>query len=162
MSKKKPWIILMERHDLLAQHNRADIFDRTDILSQVFDDPEFSRDIAKSKQNPLDLLNKKVSDTCADFMQLYQMRKLFPRKSQWVAGNLSEMRQRMIESLEGGANKGKKSSKVKRRHVITQADHEKLMQENKFLKEQISHLQSELNMAKETIGILKQSRTKAA
>jgi len=124
------WKTLLQRHDKMVVKGNALIYDRIVILRQVNDDPQFKRDNLAEGISPADLLNAKVSDTCASFIELVHMVKLFPDREQWLKGNLADMQRLMIDTIrrtqvenkaraegEGGANNADRKLSWKQKYL---------------------------------------------
>lgn len=160
MSKRKGWELLLEQHDKLVQQSNAGLYDRVKILAKVFEDSQFGKDMLKLGQTAEQRLHECVTDTCANFTELYQMLKLFPKRNQWQSSSLSQMRTTMLATLRE-KNKGKKEEKgPRRRGSCTIAEFQRLQDENNMLKQKIEHLESELKLAREMIDTLKERSPK--
>lgn len=97
----KKWEKLMEKIDDMVEQGKGTLYERVKILSEVCDDPQFNADIVEQKGNATELLNSKVNDLWVrgHFMDLYQMFKMFPKKEEWVKGDLQKMQQQMLIKL---------------------------------------------------------------
>lgn len=97
----KKWEKLMEKIDDMVEQGKGTLYERVKILSEVYDDPQFNADIVEQKGNATELLNSKVNDLWVrgHFMDLYQMFKMFPKKEEWVKGDLQKMQQQMLIKL---------------------------------------------------------------
>lgn len=181
MSKQK-WKALLDQHDKLVKTSTATLYDRVTLLKKVYEDGEYLAAAAKRKETPTKLLDSKVSDTCANFMELLQILNMFPRRGQWEEGNLSEMRFKMIETLRKKQQTIKKNgsgSAIKKTRQTPEtveratmaevrelkADVDKSMTELEHLKTQIkekdkriSDLEKALDTARITIGELQESK----
>jgi hypothetical protein len=154
---KQTWKTLLKQHNQLKASSAATLFDRVSLLAKIWADPQYKIDQQKSGKPVMELLNNCVSDTCANASELIQMLKMFPRKLQWAGGDLSVMRGQMLRKLvcqtpRGKSNKGQKQPHS--RTVITRVQYHVLEEENARLKEQVRHLEEELQLARETIRAL--------
>lgn len=100
----------LARHDKLARENRITLFDRVVLLMSVYEDPEFREDMRAAGKPFIQVLDEKVSDTCATILQLAEVRKRFPRKIQWAGGNLTQMLRDTFKALEKEHCKKKESA----------------------------------------------------
>lgn len=142
----------MAQHDKLAREHRICLFDRVTLLTEIYEDPEFRKDMQAKGISFIQVLDEKVADTCATILQLMEIRKKFPRKLQWAAGNLNQMLRETFKDLEKEYNKKKKPRG--KRHRASVAQLEELKQENKMLKQRLADVMSELELARKTIDIL--------
>jgi chromosome segregation ATPase len=155
MSKNQVWKTLLDQHDKLKKQASASLYDRVTLLTWVYEDPHFQTDMKKGKKSATAELDKRVSDTCANFTELLHMLRMFPKRNQWESGDLNEMRMKMLGSLSTG-KKPKKNGRHNRK-TATQAEVERLKRELKFANDSIRSLQHQLETAQVTIGSLNET-----
>ena len=167
MAKSQVWKALLKQHDVLKQQASTTLYDRVTILAKVHEDPHYLTYVRNSKKSPIEELDSRVSDTCANFTELLQMLKMFPKKAQWTSGDLSGMRLQMLEKLREQQNGKRKPSKRKstgKRRTATITEVRDLESENSRLKKElqsanqiIKSLESQLEGSRETIGSLNET-----
>lgn len=159
MAKSKTWEVLLEQHDELVRDSNATLYDRVTLLVEVYQNRGFKSAMKKEDKNPVDFLNKKLSDTAVNFTELWEILKEFPRRKQWEEGDLSDMRIHVINKIrqaqqsrkEGEAGKenggkGKPNGKGKGHSSRKSATLAKLREMEESIKDrdsQLEHLQSE-------------------
>lgn len=85
------WKTLLEKHDKLVAKSNVTLFDRVKLLKEVFDDPSYKMDCRSSGRRETEMLDLRLTDTCASFGDLHRTIKLYPNRDQWKNGNLSRM-----------------------------------------------------------------------
>lgn len=163
MAATKTWKTLLAQHDKLKKQAGGCLFDRVTLLQHVYNDPAFSEAMLKQKKQPLDVMNDKINDVCANFTELVQILKMFPRRSQWLSGNIYDMREKMIQSIRKQqeetckANPSPRKERAKEttyRKTATYSQLVELEQENKEKKTEVEHLKEQLTQANQLISIL--------
>ena len=101
MSGKLAWKALIDQYDILVKKSTGLLYDRVTLLKQVYEMPEYLADQRAEGKDPMELINSKLSDTCANFTELLQILKIFPKRQQWEETPLSEMRSVMLEKIRG-------------------------------------------------------------
>ncbi len=179
MAKQDLWKALLEQHDKLRKLAGVTLYDRVTLLAKVYEDPQFVVDMKADGKSHIEELDKRVSDTCANFTELLQMLKMFPRRQSWSSGDLSAMRLKMLDKLRGKqkkqqAKKGDKEKEDNGRHnrrtaTLAQvnerdAEIERLKSElktgNQLIKSlemQLETMQGALETSRQTIGSLNET-----
>jgi chromosome segregation ATPase len=125
----------------------------------------------KEGKSLVEVLDARVKDTCANFTELLQMLHMFPDRKEWAKGDISGLRDKMLESLKtkqngtGTTTRSKKPRrKVEVRHSVTlaekremEAEIERLKGELKAANQIIKSLEMQLEAARETIGSLNEA-----
>ena len=142
MAKKEVWKALLKQHSKLKSSAAGTTFDRVTLLKQVYEDEHYLAAMKSAGESPTKGLDKRLSDTCANFTELLQILKMFPKKSQWTKGDLGEMRLKMLEKLR--ALSPKSAKKKGGRTTVTLAEMRKLEEENARLKAEIKMLTKEV------------------
>jgi hypothetical protein len=160
MAKTQVWKTLLAQHDKLKSKNGSTMFDRVTLLAKVYEDPHFTMDMDAQGKKAIEILDGKVSDTCANFTELLQMLKMFPRKGQWADGNLNEMRVEMHEELRVRQNKAngvkprKSRKKTEHRRTATLTEVRELKHSIDTHKSEVEHLREKLDTANKLIQVL--------
>lgn len=100
MNASQVWRALLKQHNKLVAVGQVTLYNRVTLLRRVYEDPCFLEDMGKEKTSPNEYLDSYVRDTCANFTELLQILKLFPKKKQWENGNLADMRRRMLDTIQ--------------------------------------------------------------
>jgi hypothetical protein len=168
MAKKEVWKALLTQHAKLRRSGQATLYDRVTLLNRVFEDEDYAADCLKGGRTKFELLDQEVSDTCANFLDLLQILKLYPQRRQWEGGNLAVMRDKMYEHVRSeqakrrqAAGKPKKAANGKKvtldqtLHVEKTGERERAtLAEVKDLKAENERLKHELKNANDMIRIL--------
>jgi chromosome segregation ATPase len=176
MAKNQVWKALLKQHDVLVKKSSATVYDRVTLLNRVYKDRYFLADMGKAGKSPLTELGLRIKDVCADIMELFQMLRLFPRKSQWASGNLNDLRSKMIETIRAeqqkvksggdttvdGGKKPRKASGHRATATLSEvrdltAENERLKSELKSANQIIKSLENQLEAARETMGSLNET-----
>lgn len=166
MSKSLTWKSLLQQHDNLRKKGLVCLFDRVCILTRVYSDGNYQTAMQKDGVRALEDMDKRVSDTCANFTELAQILKMFPKRWMWERGNLAEMRGKMVAGL-----KKKKRGPKKERHTATLAEVREMKTEMTTQKSELEKLRAivvekdktirglekALESARETIGSLNET-----
>ena len=167
MARPEQWKALLVRHDKLVKEANCILYDRVTLLKTVYEDPLFKEAQEAAGVNPTKLINEKLTDTCTNFVELLQILRLFPNRRQWQTIGLSEMRQKMLESLQKAyppkPRKPKETAtvaEVKDLHVRIDSYADEASSLRKQLKEKertITKLEAALDQANSTIETLKET-----
>lgn len=118
MTKTHGWKALLTRHDRLAKQGAAITYERVVLLVMVYEDPSYVEYTHKSGTGILTALDSRLEGTFISFMELLQILKLFPKKSQWINGNLLAMRTKMLDTLRARTHQQKKVTKLKKGKLV--------------------------------------------
>lgn len=110
-AKKSLWQVNYDSAMKMAKDGKGDIYDRVVLLTEVYEDDEFTKEMARRGTSPGVFLNSAVDETFATFSELYAMLKTFPNRKQWIGGDLRSMRAALVENLD----KKRKDKEDKRR-----------------------------------------------
>lgn len=177
MAKKDVWKTLLDQHEKLRSKSGVTLYDRVALLIRVYEDPHFLNDMKEQKKSPVEVVDKCVNDTCANFTELYQIFKMFPKRQQWVSGDLNSMRLQMLEKLRSEQKKNSKSKTTSTQAgdsgrntatlkqvreletTIKESNGEviRLQKELQVANQVIKTLEAQLEAARETIGSLNET-----
>lgn len=152
MAKEQVYKALLAQHDKLRKTASATLFDRVSILKRVYEDPHYLADVGKSGKTATAELDGRVSDSCANFIELLQMLKMFPKRADWENGDLASMRSKMLEAIrnrqreQNGKAKanGKEKKKLAHRRSATLNEVREMKVEIKEKKTEVEHLREQL------------------
>jgi hypothetical protein len=115
VAQTQVWKELLKQHDKLVRQSGGTLYERVSLLVRVYEDPHFAADMQKASKSPVEELSARVRDTCcANFLELFQMFKLFPSRKEWEGGNLADMRLKMLETLRSQKDKAQTNGKTKK------------------------------------------------
>ncbi len=159
MSRKVKWEVLLKQVDQLIAGSNASLFDRTTLLKQVWDDPEFLAHHNGVIDDAESHINGKLGDYGLTWFDCSTMLKHFPNRVQWESGHLRTM---LATAIENETSK-RPSDDVKQerkgpvprkeyealesqmKHMNSRAD--SLAEENGRLRSENAKLRSELDQA---------------
>lgn len=155
MTEKEVWKELLKQHDKLVASAQSTLYDRVTLLRKVYEDPHFLDDMRKESKSPVEVLDSRVKDTCANFTELLQVLKLFPNRKQWENGDLSDMRRQMLETIHMGQKKGGKEGEEelngnrrlswKQKYLELEAKYKELVASHKQLEKSYKELRLSLS-----------------
>lgn len=164
------WKFLLSKHDSLVKKSNVTLYERVKLLTAVYNDAQYKKAMASSGKSPIELLDCRLKDTCANFTELYQTLLKFPEKGQWEDGDLVTMRQQTIDALRHKAMRarGTPENKKTRKSVVRQTatlhqvagletENDRLKRELQTANKLIEILQGQLEQSKETIGSLNEA-----
>ncbi len=156
MAKNEIWKALLKQHDTLKSTAAGTTFDRVTLLAKVYADEHYLAAMKANGRSPTKGLDKRLSDMCANFTELVQILKMFPKKSQWTKGDLGEMRLQMLEKLRAEQSvksttpAGKSDANTNGRKTAVRATVAQLRTEQ----DEVTRLKSELRVANKAIKSL--------
>jgi hypothetical protein len=166
MASSQVWKALLKQHDKLKKQASGTTFDRITLLKKVSEDSFFLAATLKDGKVWTEELDSRVSDTCANITELFQMLKMFPKKAQWVNGDLSTMRTQMLEKireeqqkLKGKKTNGKAKKPGPRKTATlyelreTQVERDRFKLEAESSQKITESVESSLDTAKNTIAV---------
>jgi hypothetical protein len=106
------WVKLYEQAEKIQIKSKGDLFDQVSLLAVIYDDKRFRQDMLKRGESPGDFLNRLVDHTFTTFMEYYAMLKEYRERSQWVNGDLREMRRTLIGVLKAKETNGLAGSRT--------------------------------------------------
>lgn len=147
----KDWNTLLKEHDDIVKKSNATIYERAKLLVAVYENPEYIAAMKREGKQPTAALDERLSDTCASFLELMHMMAKFPKKRDWVTGDLALMRRQTLSDLvrtkppkEGEETTVKAKRATKR--TVTLHEHEELQLQQQTLKAEYAHLQEKYEM----------------
>lgn len=136
----KAWKVLEQKHTKLRKEGMKFLFLRAKLLTAIFADPDFQKDLAKQGKVPKVYLDSLLDDTCMSFTELTQLLKLFPRKVQWTDGSITEMRGALLKTIQSNSKRPINSERLR----VTLKEFRELENKYKEALALIEQLQSQL------------------
>lgn len=126
-------------------------YDRAVLLLELMDNPGYVEDCKRRAIAVVVDIDMYASGMFANCTELRIILKKFPKRAQWVSGNLRGMRQETVKTYKPTIRpNGKKPGKEKgTRHVVTQREHEELAAELAAAKQKIKYLEKEVSQLRQ-------------
>lgn len=162
----KNYEILLTKVDKLVKEGMGGLYDRVKILVQVYNDPEFKTDQTRGKKVLTEVLDKRLRDSPCNFSEMQRLIVLYPRRTQWTMGDLSEMRLEMLKKNKEAKKENKSKTGITRNAVSVaqyralEDENKALKSENNLLKQRIVDLEDRIRATDKTIELLKMKMTK--
>lgn len=158
---------LLEQAKKMMWVGMGNLYDRTKLLMKVYDDPEFQADQEAGKQEANQTLSRVLQDCPTNFLEMMHLVRMFPRRTQWTTGSLSDMRLQLFDKVKDNNKKAKKDKLPAVRNAVSLAQYRALEEkcksletENQLLKMQNAELIERIKSMAKTIDILEKKMTK--
>lgn len=96
----KTWEKIMEQVKTLIGEGLDKLYDRVELLAKIKDDPIYHTDMTLAGKDAIEQLDLCLNDYFLNYATASEIMRLYPRKEQWLKGNIREMEREAIKDLE--------------------------------------------------------------